>query len=122
METFALVAAFGMGLVSFLTSVVALLVQYAKRDENPLIAPLQAEIDALRLGQTDLIDRVDQWTKRDRTRRLRQDKLDEPQEMPSVPDSDPKQALRLRARQLGIARWAFFPASVAHWKALRPAS
>jgi hypothetical protein len=104
METFALVAAFGMGLVSFLTSVVALLVQYAKRDENPLIAPLQAEIDALRLGQTDLIDRVDQWTKRDRTRRLRQDKLDEPQEMPSVPDSDPKQALRLRARQLGIAR------------------
>lgn len=104
MEGFALVAAFGMALVSFLTSVVALLVQYAKRDENPLIAPLQAEIDSLRLGQTDLIDRVDQWTKRDRTRRLRAEKIDDLVEPPMPVTDDPKGALRLRARQLGIAR------------------
>ena len=104
MDQFALVAAFGMALVSFLTSVVAVLIQYAKRDENPLVAPLQAEIDSLRLGQTDLLDRVDQWVKRDRTRRLRADKLDEVEPPLLAQDLDPKQALRARARQLGVAR------------------
>jgi len=91
MLDFIVVASAALALVSFFTSCVAIFIQYAKRDDNPVIAPLQTQIDALRLGQTDLIDRVDQWTKRDRTRRLRAQEA-EP-EVPAVPTKADLRAL-----------------------------
>jgi hypothetical protein len=87
-------------LVSFLLSLTALVIHYAKRHDNPVTAPLQQQIDALRLGQTDLIDRVDQWTKRDRTRRLRERDA-EPD--PAVIPND-KAQLRMIAKQRGLIR------------------
>jgi hypothetical protein len=96
MLDFVVVAAAALALVSFFTSCVAIFIQYAKRDDNPVIAPLQTQIDALRLAHTDLIDRVDQWTKRDRTRRLRAAEV-EPQE-PETLDKNQLRALAAQAR------------------------
>jgi hypothetical protein len=97
--------AMGVSVVSFLTSLTGILIHYAKRHENPITAPLEQAIHALQLGQADIIDRVDHWTRRDRTRRLRADKVDD-DVVPLVTPSpaDMKQQLRAQARQMGIVR------------------
>lgn len=105
MADFAQFGALCVALVSFCLSLTALMIHYAKRAENPLTAPLQAQIDSLRLGQTDIIDRVDQWTKRDRTRRLRaQPETDDSAPPAAMTPDQVKQELRMRARQMGIVR------------------
>jgi hypothetical protein len=102
MLDFVTIAAASLALVSFCTSLATVAILYAKRDDNPVTAPLQMQIDALRLGQTDIIDRVDQWTKRDRTRRLRQQESDEA--APPQIDPNDKAALRAIAKQRGMIR------------------
>jgi ABC-type transport system involved in cytochrome bd biosynthesis fused ATPase/permease subunit len=101
MLEFANYGALGVSLVSFCLSLASILIHYAKRGENPLTAHLEMQIDALRLGQTDLIDRVDQWTKRDRTRRAREQVETTPE--PASPEQA-KAFLRQRAREVGALR------------------
>jgi hypothetical protein len=106
MTQLALVFAVGFSLVSFLTSITVLAIQYARRHENPITAPLEQAIHALQLGQADIIDRVDHWTRRDRTRRMRAEKLDDQVEdipQPIAPQ-DLKAQLRQRAQQLGVIK------------------
>jgi hypothetical protein len=106
LRDFALVFAVGFALVSFLTSALTLAIQYARRHENPITAPLEQAIHALQLGQADIIDRVDHWTRRDRTRRLRAEKIDDQEEVVPLPVSqaDVKAQLRQRAQTLGIIK------------------
>ena len=101
MAEFAQFGALCVALVSFCLSLAAILIQYAKRAQNPLTAPLETEIQSLRLAQADVIDRVDQFMRRDRTRRLRAEKAEEPDQVEPV---DPKAQLRALARQRGMIR------------------
>ena len=105
MAEFVLVAASGVAFVSLCLSTVSLLVHYAKRGENPLLGPLEAEIQALKLGQADLVDRVEHFVKRTNARRTR-DQVEEPLQQPALPMDLPhvKQQLRGVARERGIIR------------------
>jgi hypothetical protein len=97
MLEFAQFGALSVALVSFCLSLTALLIHYAKRHDNPITAPLQQQIDALQLGQTDIIDRVNSWTRRDSTRRARAAESNE--EAPIDPNQA-KNELRRRAMAL----------------------
>jgi hypothetical protein len=57
----------------------------------------------LQLGQADIIDRVDHWTRRDRTRRLRAAQADDDTPAEPVPTTpaDIKAALRAKVRAMG---------------------
>lgn len=93
--------------VALVLSVVSLLVHYAKRGEHPLITPIQAEIDALRLAFADLVDRVEHWQKRDRARRVREANDDPAAQAPdqTLPSpADLKAQVRSMARTRGIVR------------------
>jgi hypothetical protein len=99
MADFASIGSLAVALVSFCLSLTSLLIHYAKRHENPVTAHLEQAIQALQLGQADIIDRVDHWTRRDRTRRLRADQAEE-----APPMVEGKDALRQKARNLGVLR------------------
>lgn len=103
MLEFAQFGALAVALVSFLLSLTSLLVHYAKRAENPITAPLEQQIQALQLGQVDLVDRIEHWTRRDRTRRLRAAEA-EPESVEPTSPAEVKRQLRLQARQIGIGR------------------
>lgn len=102
-------AGFAFAAVAFLLSAVSLAVHYLKRNEHPLVAPLQSQIDSIQLTQADIIDRVEHWMKRDRVRKLREgqeaassaniEPLNEPQ---SLPHAQGKEQLRQVARQKGF--------------------
>lgn len=103
MDQFAQFAALGVSVVSFCLSLTAVLIQYAKRHEHPVVAPLEAEITTLKLGFIDLVDKLDHFTRRERTRRVR-----EAQSEPEIPQPttqlEGKAALRELARQRGQLR------------------
>ena len=53
------------------------------RPSEPTTAEVARELQAMRLAHADLVDRVEQWQKRDRVRRLREGK-----EAADIPDLD----------------------------------
>ena len=95
MSGYLLSIAVGLSVVASFLSVVSLLVHWAKRSENPVTGPLEAQIQALQLAQADIVDRVDHWTRRDRTRRLREEKAEDAAPTPQPFD---KAAMRARLR------------------------
>lgn len=102
-----LVCTAGAAFVSLVLSIVSLLVHYSKRGEHPLLVPLEAEINALKAGQLDLVDRVEHWMKRDRARRVRE-AVDEsppvPTPMPELSEHERKRQIREVARQRGLVK------------------
>lgn len=94
--------------VSLCFSVTAILVTWQKRNEHPAVAPLRTEIDGLRLGLSDVIDRVEHWQRRDRTRKARADAAGEQEPQPELAQllsqHDVKAQLRAVARQKGVVR------------------
>lgn len=102
------IASFAFSSVSFLLAVSALLLHYAKRAQNPLTGPLEAEINALKVGQADIVDRVEHWMKRDRARRVRAEVDDSPPTPTGIPEPPPgvidKQTIRSVARTRGLVR------------------
>jgi hypothetical protein len=106
MSEYLAVGGFGLSLVAVCLSAVSLLIHWVRRDEQPEVQALHTRCDQLQLAQTDMLDRIEHWTRRDRVRRLR-----EGAESPAadVPVADPapgagKDALRIRAKQLGVIR------------------
>jgi len=85
-----------MALLAVFLSVCSMLIHYVRRAENPILAPIEASLQSLQLAQADLVDRVDHWTRRDRTRRMREGA----NEVADLTPVDPKQALRVRAKQM----------------------
>jgi hypothetical protein len=107
MLEFATIAAFALASVSFLTSVVSVAIHYAKRHENPVLGPIEAELAAVKLQQVDVIDRLEHFMKRDRTRRVREAATpDAPEQLevipaPGITSTPDKATLRAVARQKG---------------------
>jgi len=107
LSTYLLASAVALSLLALATSTISVLIHYARRNENPVTAPLEQAIQALQLGQADLVDRIDHWTRRDRTRRLREAKEPNEAELPLPMPQSPmelKRELRMRAKQLGVIR------------------
>lgn len=106
LTTYLTAASFALSLVAVASSTISVLIHYARRAENPVLAPVEAAIQSLQLSQADLVDRVDHWTRRDRTRRLREGKADdEPQiAAPVLSPMEVKRELRMRAKQMGVIR------------------
>lgn len=98
--------ALGISIVSFCLSITAVLIQYAKRHEHPVIAPIEAEISTLRLGMIEVIDKLEVFTRRDRTRRARADAQapDDTLPEPSLLNPPTKATLREIARAKGMLR------------------
>jgi hypothetical protein len=84
--------------VSLALAGVSLLVTL-KRPEPKSTPELMREVNALRLGHADLVDRVEQWQKRDRVRRLREGKEELQQELAPMDPRSVKDQLR---RQFGV--------------------
>jgi hypothetical protein len=62
--------------IAICLSAVSLLIHW--RDHRaPTPASLTAEVQALRIAQADVVDRLEHWTRRDRVRRLRDRNSDE---------------------------------------------
>lgn len=64
-------------------------------ERYPDVTTLKKDLDTLRLEITDLVDRVDMWQRRDRTRSLRAAKAEEQVELP-ITAMDRKKALRMK--------------------------
>jgi hypothetical protein len=66
-----------------------------KMAHTPDLSELDAEVTSLRLQVTDLIDRVDSWQRRDKTRNAREVRAQKDQEpLEEAPGGDRKAALR----------------------------
>lgn len=104
MLEFAQFSALGVSVVSFCLSLTAVLIHYAKRGENVQTAHLEAAIQALQLAQVDVIDHIETWTKRDRTRRLRAEKIVADDDQVVMQEPQGKDGLRARARAMGVVR------------------
>jgi hypothetical protein len=108
------VATVAMATVAILLSAVSLVVHWQKRAEHPATAPLQLQIEALQLGQADIIDRVDHWMRRSSSRKLREalgeppsvtmernnDEQLQPQAQPELPLATSPQQLKAQLRQV----------------------
>lgn len=91
-------------LIALGLSTISLLVHYAKRAEHPLITPLQMDIAAIRATVIDLVDRVEHFVRRDRTRRQREQDQPMSLEPGGISPADAKNQLRAVARQRGLVR------------------
>ena len=105
MGDFASFGAFAISLVAFFTSITAVMIQYGKRHEHPVVAPLEAEITTLRMGMIEVVDKLEHFTRRERTRRAREAAAPEDvHDLVVPPPINPKEQLRAVARAKGILR------------------
>lgn len=96
----AAVAGAGIALVAFCLSAVSLGLHWLERDKHPDVQALHTRCDQLQLAQTDMLDRIEHWTRRDRVRRIRDAQAQEPEPAPA----DAKAQLRAIAKSKGIIR------------------
>ena len=105
LSTYAALGGFGLSVVALAVSAFSVMVHWLRRHSDPVLGPIEAEIQSLKTAQADLVDRVEHWQRRDRTRRIRKEQQDE-QDLPQ-PEPSPaelKRHLRLQAKQLGVLR------------------
>jgi len=85
-----------------------LVLHWVERQKSPQVQELHLRCDSLQLAQTEMLDRIEHWTRRDRVRRLREEPntQNEPQSLPAEPlnQMQLKQQLRSVAREKGILK------------------
>lgn len=84
-DTILLAISASLSAIALGSSAVSLALHWAKRDEHPDVAQVRAEITHIRTEISDLLDRFEHWTRRDRTRKLRAARE---QDQTNVPDRD----------------------------------
>lgn len=83
---------------------VSLVLHWIRRAEPPDVTQVRSELNALRLDHADLLDKFTHQIKRDRVRRLRASKENEPSEEEQVDLIDPdRQKVLLRRRAFGLS-------------------
>jgi hypothetical protein len=72
LTVYAAVIGAAVSVVAVILGAVSLGLHWLNRDKHPQVQELHARCDALQLAQTDMLDRIEHWTRRDRVRRLRE--------------------------------------------------
>lgn len=96
-------------LIAICLSAVSLVLHWVERQKSPQVQELHLRCDSLQLAQTEMLDRIEHWTRRDRVRRLRESEPSTPSEKPeqlAAPSNQLqlKQQLRAVARERGILK------------------
>jgi len=98
---YAAVLGMALAVVAVCLSAVSLGLHWLNRDKHPEVQALHTRCDQLQLAQTDMLDRIEHWTRRDRVRRLREGEAETA--AAQTPTND-KSQLRAIAKAKGVLR------------------